>query len=263
MRDVIKSTVIERSMLGQNAEHISTIFYVASLAIPEFGITCVEPEGILAEVLGIPVADILDEASYRKIMQMLTDYPGEYLFPYWGRIDLNRCADRFYDSLREKTTPVELFIDFLAIVSAPQSATDGFAQLSQIADIEDLELSEEILSAATQCLRARARRSMLSEGSLDAMDGAAFEALKLQQLIDTSSRFYSAPLGSGGAQHVAAVLTTGADGVLTLTMIGTVSMAARMMQKLAQANNTLDSPLTRQRQICASVSDTRCLVSGG
>lgn len=251
MGEVIGGTVIQRSFVGREA---ANIIHIATVPVSELGITSQVPERILAEVLGIPVSNVLDDESYRKIIHRLKDYPPDYLFPYWRHPRFDHHADRFYKSLRREGTPTELFTDFLATVSDPSNTSGVFQPWAFMPDTElheDFEVNRQALASAMQCIASRANRSIQSEGFIHEVlrydipmgQSPAVKSDSLLQLLETSRKFCVAPLALGGAQavnqlvqgsYVAALLTTGTAGVMTLVLIGTVSVGALIVQKVAQ-----------------------------
>ena len=257
MGEVVGGTVIQRSFVGREA---ANIIHIATVPVSELGIISEEPEHILAEVLGIPVSNVLDDESYRKVIHRLRGYPPDYFFPYWGHPRFHRYADRLYESLRGEGTPTELFTDFLASVGDPSSTSGTFQPWAFMPDPElreDFEMNSQALAAAMQCIASRSNRSSQTQGFiLEVLDydipmgqSPAVQSDSLLQLLETSRKFCIAPLALGGAQavtqlvqgsYVAALLTTGTAGVMTLVLIGTVSVGALIVQRVAQsrAKNT-------------------------
>lgn len=252
MGETIGGTVIQRSFVGREA---ANIIHIATVPVSELGITSEEPGRILAEVLGIPASNVLDDESYRKVIQRLRGYPPDYFFPYWGHPRFHRYTDRFYDSLRGEGTPAELFTDFLVTVGDPSSTTGAFQPWAFMPDPElreDFEVNPQALAAAMQCIASRANRSAQSEGFIQEVFGydipmgqsPAVQSDSLLRLLETSRKFCVAPLALGGAQavtqlvqgsYVAALLTAGTAGVMTLVLIGTVSVGALIVQRVAQS----------------------------
>jgi hypothetical protein len=116
-----------------------------------------------------------------------------------------------------------------------------------------------------QCISSRALRSYESESFIQEVLGydiplgqsPKVKADSLLELLETSRKFCVAPLALGGAQavtqltqgsYVAALLTTGTAGVMTLVLIGTVSVGALIVQKVAQARarNLQHEPKSRR-----------------
>ena len=90
MGEIIGGTVIQRSFVGREA---ANIIHIATVPASELGISSEEPEHILAEVLGIPVSNVLDGEDYRRVIDRLRDFPPDYFFPYWGHPRFHRYAD--------------------------------------------------------------------------------------------------------------------------------------------------------------------------
>lgn len=215
----------------------------------------------MAEVLGIPVSNILDGESYRKVIHRMRGYPPDYFLPYWGHPRFHRYADRFYDSLRAEGTPTELFTDFLATVGDP-SSTSGFPAIAFMPDPElrqEFEVNPQAFAAAA----SRANRSAQSEGFIHEVLGydipmgqsPAVQSDSLLRLLETSRKFCVAPLALGGAQavtqlvqgsYVAALLTTGTAGIMTLVLIGTVAVGTLIVQRVAQSRAKSAQPEFRE-----------------
>lgn len=257
MGAVIGGTVIQRSFVGREA---ANIIHIATVPVSELGITSEEPERILAEVLGIPASNVLDDESYRNILYRMREYPPKDFFPYWEHPRFERYVERLYDLLRSDGTSTELFTDFLATVGDPTSTGGAFQPWMFMPDAEfhdDFKVNPQAFAAAIQCISSRINRSSQSEGfiyeilSYDIPMGQspAVKSDSLLELLETSRKFCVAPLALGGTQavnllaqgnYVAALLTVGTAGVMTLVLIGTVSVGALIVQRVAQtrAKNT-------------------------
>jgi hypothetical protein len=255
MGEIVGGTVIQRSFVGREA---ANIIHVATVPISELGIDSEEPEIILAEVLGIPVSNVLDDSNYRRVIELLRSFPPDYFFPYWHP-RTHRYFDQLYDSLHQESESKELFTDFLATVGNPSPLANAFQPWPFFVEPEfreKIEVSQEVLSAAMQCIASRPMRSHQSAQfirevfSYDIPMGQSpsVKSDSLLQLLETSRKFCVAPLALGGAQavtqltqgnYVAALLTTGTAGVMTLVLIGTVSVGALIVQKVAQARAKL------------------------
>lgn len=254
MGDIIGGTVIQRSFIGREA---ANIIHVATVPVSELGITSDEPKHILAEVLGIPASNILDDEGYRNIIDLLRSYSPDYFFPYWGHPRFERYAYRFHRSLEGEGTPAELFTDFLATVGEPTNTGGTFQPWALMPDQElrkDFEVNPQALAVAMQCIASRANRSAQSEEFIREVFGydipmgqsPPVQSDSLLQLLESSRKFCVAPLALGGAQavtqlvqgsYVAALLTTGTAGVMTLVLIGTVSVGALIVQRVAQSRS--------------------------
>ena len=251
MGKIIGGTVIQRSFVGRE---VANIIHMATVPVSELGIAAEDPKPILAQVLGIPESNVLDNESYRKVIHRLRGYPPDYFFPYWGHPRLHRYADSIHDSLREDGTPAELFTDFLATVGEPASISGAFQPWLFVPSFElseEFELNPKALAAAMQCIASRASRSTQSTEFIDEVlsydipmgQSPSVQSDSLLRLLETSRKFCVAPLALGGAQavtqlaqesYVAALLTIGTASVMTLVLIGTVSVGALIVQRVAQ-----------------------------
>ena len=165
MNEVIGGTVIQRSFVGREA---ANIIHIATVPVTELGIGSTEPEYILAEVLGIPVSNVLDDRAYRNVLDRLRGFPPDYFFPFRRHPRFHHYADRFYESLRGEGTPKELFADFLAAAGDPSNGSGSFAPLAYLSAVEmrdDFNLNPQALSAAMQCIASRANRSEIGRAS--------------------------------------------------------------------------------------------------
>jgi hypothetical protein len=160
MSEIISGTVIQRSFIGREA---SNIINIASVPLSELGVRSDSPNEIIAEVLGIPRSVILDEQSYRRVIDFLRGFPPDYFYPYWHpRVD--RYFFRLYESLSADTEPRQLFSDFLATVGATVPVNVFLNPLPLLLDPEyreRMEVSPEVLSTAIQCLASRVTESRL------------------------------------------------------------------------------------------------------
>jgi threonine dehydrogenase-like Zn-dependent dehydrogenase len=182
-----------------------------------------------------------------------------------------------HDLFRGDDEPVGLFNDFVSV--AGDTASIGlplmpFAPLPLTELASQMELSPQALSAALHCISARAGRTSQAENFLGEIyrydiplgQSPAVKSDSLLQLLETSKKVCLAPLAIGGAHavsqltqgsYVAALLTTGTAGVMTLVLIGTVSVGALIVQRVAQArarteqssgSNTPPTAPTRRRR---------------
>jgi len=103
-----------------------------------------------------------------------------------------------------------------------------------------------------QCLAARLSLDRRSEEFIQEIyrydiplaQSPSVKADNLLQLLETSKKYCIAPLAVGGPQavtqlaqgnYVAALLTTGTAGAMTLVLLGTVAVGAMIVQRVAQA----------------------------
>jgi hypothetical protein len=251
MGEIVGGTVTQRSFVGREA---ANIVHIATVPVSELGIDSDKPEIILAEVLGIPVSSILDDNNYRQVIELLRGFPPDYFSPYWHP-SIRRYFNRLFVSFQKESDAKELFIDFLATVGTPSLVANVFQPWPFFAEPEfrdKVEVSQEVLVTAMQCIFSRSMRSHQTDSfirevfSYDIPMGQSpsVKSDSLLKLLETSRKFCIAPLALGGAQavtqltqgnYVAALLTTGTAGVMTLVLIGTVSVGALIVQKVAQA----------------------------
>ncbi|MGD0401171.1 MAG: hypothetical protein ABSC04_19960 [Syntrophobacteraceae bacterium] len=253
MGDVIGGTVIQRSFIGIEA---TNIIHAASVPLVELGLADEDPEEIFAEVLGIPSTAILDTETYNRVIAALRNYPPEYFFPFLHPRTQHH-VDRLYLALQSQGSPKEFLSDFLALVSGASSLyTMGnswpFFLEPEYHDFN--ELRPEVLNTAIQCIRTRLFPSWESEQFTNEIfsygmplgQSPEVKSDSLHKLLDTSKKFCVAPLVLGGGQaisqltqgnYVAALLTTGTASLMTLIFIGTVSVGALLVQRVAQARS--------------------------
>jgi len=250
MGQIIGGTVIQRSFIGREA---ANIIHVATVPVSELGVVDNELNAILAEVLGIPMSNVLDGEGYQRVTDLLRSYPPDYFFPY-RHPNAHRYFDRVYDSLHKDGSPKELFSDFLATAGNPSPVVNAFQLWPFFAAPEflaKLEINQDVLVTAMQCIASRSVRSQQAESFIQEVfeydipmgQSPSVKADSLLQLLETSRKFCVAPLALGGTQalnqlaqgnYVAALLTTSTAGVMTLVLIGTVSVGALIVQKVAQ-----------------------------
>ncbi len=249
MDNVIGGTVIQRSFVGREA---ANILHIASVPVAELGVESDSAEDIIAEVLGIPRTTILDDRTYGQIIERLRHYPPDF-FPFW-----NPRTDRYfrtiYESIQEKESPTELFGDFLATAGASGFAS-SFPQSWPIFLNSDLLTTEgfnqNALAIGMQCIGSRVLRDKETKQFIEGIysydiplgQSPSVKGDSLLRLLETSRKYCIAPLALGGTQaisqlaqgnYVAAMLTTGTASAMTLVLIGTVSVGALIVQRVAQ-----------------------------
>lgn len=274
MNEIIGGTVIQRSFVGREA---TNVVHIATVPVSELGLENASLEIIVADTLGIPRHSLLDAEAYADVVELLRRYPQDYFFPYFEHPRLHRYFKRLHDLLREDNAPAGLFNDFVSVagdasnVSLPLMPFFSFPTTDLASQ---LELSPQALSAALRCIAARAGRTSQAEHFLNEIyrydiplgQSPKVKSDSLLQLLDTSKKVCIAPLAIGGAHavsqltqgsYVAALLTTGTAGVMTLVLIGTVSVGALIVQRVAQArarseqsseSNTPPAAPTRRRR---------------
>jgi hypothetical protein len=250
MSDVIGGTVIQRSFVGREA---ANILHVASVPVAELGAENGSAEDIIAEVLGIPRTTILDDQAYRRLVDTLRHYPPDFFFPFW-RPPTDRYFRSLYESIQGPDSPTELFGDFLATAGASGIASN-FPQSWPLFLDPDLLKTENInqnaLAIGMHCIGSRILRSNETKQFIEGVysydiplgQSPSVKGDSLLRLLETSRKYCIAPLALGGTQgisqlaqgnYVAAMLTTGTASAMTLVLIGTVSVGALIVQRVAQ-----------------------------
>jgi len=228
---------------------------VATVPLAELGIDSEEPRTIVSEVLGIPRSTVLDDDGYRQIIDRLSQFPPDYFSPFWHpRTEL--YFQHIYDSLKRKDDSNRDFLsDFLNTVGGGPAAGSFFQPWPVLLEPDfrkGLDVNPDVLAIAMQCVASRAFRTRNSAQFVQEVltydiplgQSPKVKADSLLELLETSKKICVAPLALGGAQavnqlaqgnYVAALLTTGTAGVMTLVLIGTVSVGTLIVQKVAQA----------------------------
>lgn len=252
MAEIIGGTVIQRSFVGREA---ANIIHVATVPLAELGIDSEEPRTIVSELLGIPRSNVLEDDNYRQIIDRLRHFPPDYFSPFWHP-RTERYFQRIHDSLERKDDSNKDFLsDFLNTVSGGTAAGSFFQPWPVLLEPgfqKGLEVNPDVLALAMQCVASRAFRTRSSVEFVQQVltydiplgQSPKVKADSLLELLETSKKMCVAPLALGGAQgvtqltqgnYVAALLTTGTAGIMTLVLIGTVSVGTLIVQKVAQA----------------------------
>jgi hypothetical protein len=248
MADAIGGTIIQRSFIGRNA---SNIIHIATAPLKELDFDEENFSNSVAELLGTPTDLVLEAADYKAISYEFESYPrrarpllppiqiggteklieplfADFMLSLANSYRLSRRPTlwEFYDY------PIELDRRF----AAPYSE-------------EQLALSLEFLNARYLMERPEGRtKYQLYLDEFVTYDIPLGQSPKIQadsllNLLETSKKFCVAPLALGGAQaisqlsqgnYVAALLSTGTAGAMTLILIGTVSVGTIMVQRAAQ-----------------------------
>lgn len=254
MTEAIGGTVIQRSFVGREA---TNVVHIATVPVAELGFSESEPLHLLAETLGIPRNSILDLDDYEKVLSALRGIPPDYLLPYWDHPRfLRRYWHRLEESLYGEDERERRFSDFINVAGDTSSSIAPLFSPLILFPQDDLPLPENLspqaMTAALHCFAARAGRTPQSEafvGDLYHYDvplgqSPEVKSDSLLKLLETSNKICLAPLAIGGVHavsqltqgaYVAALLTTGTAGAMTLVLIGTVSVGALIVQRVAQA----------------------------
>lgn len=251
MNEVIGGTVIQRSFIGREA---TNIVHIATVPLEELGLENASPETIVAETLGIPRNSLLTFEDYHRVLSIVQNYPPDYFYPYWHP-RFHRRFEQIFSAIQRQLEPPELFGDFISVAGDTTTLGVAFPFFAPIHDPElfsNFELSPQAFSTAFQCLQARTGRTQQTENFLSEIyrydiplgQSPKVKTDSLLDLLETSKKVCLAPLAIGGAQavtqltqgsYVAALLTTGTAGAMTLVLIGTISVGALIVQRVAQA----------------------------
>ncbi len=146
--------------------------------------------------------------------------------------------------------------DFISLISSPTAAPGILPFIYAFPLREErissrFELHDDAFHLALSCLSSRLQKRRDVQVFYDEMltydiplgQSPESKGDSLLKLLETSKKVCIAPLALGGAQginllaqgnYVAALLTTGTAGVMTLVLIGTVSVGSIIVQRVAQ-----------------------------
>jgi hypothetical protein len=250
----IGGTVIQRSFV---ANDVGNIIHIATAPVEELDLDDSEPTTLLAEIIGAPIATIFSEEEYRSYQRTL------------ARAESPRRRDggsfrargvRFTGRSEDtKEGANQLFEDFVLYVSSTSSQHalpgsmsypyfydyDFFHELGPAVDIDKLILAADLDKAWFFAKDSNIDFIREIENyEIPLGQSPAIKSDSLLTLLESSRKFCVAPLAVGGAQaisqlsqghYVGALLTTGTAGAMTLILIGTVSVGAMLVQRVAQA----------------------------
>jgi hypothetical protein len=245
--DYIGGTVIQRSFVGRG---VANVVHIATVPTDELQITADSFEDVVAELLAVPSEAILTEKNYSQVIQNIRKNTPEDLLFFW-----HPRIEREYFRLVEAASPevnAQMFIgDFISLISAPVSAQNIFPFVYPYHSERQLEIGDDAFHLALSCLSSRLQKRREAEVFYKEMlrydiplgQSPETKGDSLLKLLETSKKVCLAPLALGGAQgvnllaqgnYVAAILTTGTAGAMTLVLIGTVSVGSIIVQKVAQ-----------------------------
>jgi len=251
MKEIISGTVIQRSFIGREA---ANIIHVASVPVSELGLTDNDPKIIIANVLGIPASNVLYGEDYHRVIEFLCEFPEDYFFQHWGPRTLTNF-DRTYDSLSRRGGQKRIFADFLAAAGNTSPLVGEFQLWPLIADpdiFDQAKLNKDVFNVAVHCMTSGSALSRQYEQFIEEVcsydipmgQSPKVKAENLSKLLTKCERICVAPLAFGGPQaishlangkYVAAMLTAGTAGVVTLILISTISVGGLIVEKVAQA----------------------------
>ena len=241
MSESIDGTVIQRSFVGHRA---SNVVNIASAPLKELGVRGGSIEDIVSQLLGVPSQAILGHDLYRDLR---------------GRFNIEGILSegswrKEAETIHEADDNTALLADFISCSTASVLPALDWRELFALRQAVGSypELSEDAVILAFQCLVSRLTRSRHTERFLNGLyqydiplgQSPSVKSDSLLKLLETSKSFCIAPLALGGAQavtqlsqgnYVSALLTTGTGSVMTLVLIGTVSVGAMIVQRVAQA----------------------------
>src|SRR5258706_4715359 len=249
MPENIGGTVIQRSFVGRG---VANIIHIATAPTGELGLSSESLEDIVCELLAVPRESVLNERDYSQVIRDFARRPG-YLWPYVE----SPILEGFYRPFRSPDlTPKEFVGDFLSLISSPigMPAINPIAysirQREQPLGVP-FEIHEDAFHLALLCLSSKLARKRDVESFYNEMltyeiplgQSPETKGESLLKLLESSKKVCLAPLALGGAQgvnllaqgnYVAALLTTGTAGLMTLVLIGTVSVGSVIVQRIAQ-----------------------------
>lgn len=244
MADNVSGTVIQRSFIGREA---TDVIHVASVPLQELGIDRAGTAAIVSDLLGIPESSVLTGQQYLELRRIMRP---DFIFPM-------ALPEEIQETVRSRLAPeseFELFADFLGCCTAAASPTPfqswQLFVLNQLSG--EINPRQETLTTAMQCYASRLTRSRhtseflaeLSNYDVPLGQSPNVKSDSLYKLLETSKGFCIAPLlltsGQAATQlsqgnYVSALLTTGTASAMTLVLIGTVSVGALIVQRVAQA----------------------------
>jgi hypothetical protein len=263
MPDNIGGTVIQRSFVGRG---VANVIHIATVPSDELGVTDTALEDVVSELLGVPRESVLSDRDYSRFARDI-QHPPDYFWPIWHL----RAVQEYERRLKEFSaeTSAKAFVgDFISLVSSPAAPASfilfSFAQREERLS-KRVELHDDAFHLALSCLSARLEKRSDVQAFYDEMltydiplgQSPETKGDSLLKLLETSKKVCIAPLALGGAQginllaqgnYVAALLTTGTAGVMTLVLIGTVSVGSIIVQRVAQRRRSRTQRRNRESE---------------
>jgi hypothetical protein len=271
MESGISGTVVQRSFVDM---HTTRILHAASVPLCDlgYGSNVVHLERIVAEVIGAPEDSLLPGENYEMLLrskallevferaEMEFDFYGPYSRRYFRRF-----RERLERAVVRDTKEREEFYDFLRVVTNPTpqpSLSFGYPFLFEEEEVfkpiaslkKEMQLGDQAFQTAMKCISARIMRKDKEDNFFRAIfsydmplgQSPSIKADSLLNLLESSKKYCLAPLAVGGTaavtqltqgDYIAAMLTSGTAGAMTLIFIGTISVGALLVQRVAQARS--------------------------
>lgn len=251
MAGTISGSIVQRSFVGIDAPNI---LHIATAPMNELAFDPDNFEESLSSILGTPKELILKAETYATAIDQ---YRSSYL-----RRGAERPAPFDFNPLfieGSKGTEYTMFADFVLSATSPlKQFSPPFSyygpygywdDLGPRVPVELFAITLDLLSARHPLVDPNFRTSRQKYASdllnyeIPFGQSPAIKTDSLLNLLETSKKFCVAPLVLGGAQavnqlaqghYLAALQCTGTAGVMTLMLIGTVSVGAIMVQRAAQ-----------------------------
>ena len=248
MGATVAGTVSQRAFVSRQR---SSVISVASVSLKDLAIHSDDIRDIVAQLLGVPRETVVDQDGYGHVMKEL---PGpEVLVAPWWPVSFEP------EILAGPISPVRFFEDFMAIATTPAPLPPAVYYGYSAEDIHEVaDINAEGVYLSLQCAAAR----LFRDSDIDALtreilvheiplgQSPEIKSDSLLQLLETSRQFCIAPLVFSAkdavsqltsGDYVGALCTTATAGAMTLILIGTVSVGALMVHRIAQLRSRMDS----------------------
>ena len=257
MAETIGGTVIQRSFVGRG---VPNVIHIATVPLDEIGSSNTDLQNLLSEILGVPSESVLSISDYSQVLRGLEMIPSDSVYreetgPFW-RYQMSRILEA---STREMDN--QRFLgDFVSLVTSSASASALTAFYRDW--LPTLTVSDDALDVALSCISSVLNRRRTVDAFYEEMlsydiplgQSPQTRGDSLLTLLQTARNFCIAPLAAGGTQaitqlsqgnYVGALLTTGTASVMTLVLIGTVSVGSLIVQRVAQTRTRVAPRISR------------------
>lgn len=266
----ISGSVIQRSLIPGD---LGMVLNIATVPLAELQVDKEASKqellrGLIAEILGIPNQSVMDEKQYQNLRRQLAD------FRFWEEWFNKRYAppyyyDFYYQTARilagkmqaKESGNISLATDSLCLMASPISQIppliDFLLPFGSVLGKEDdspagqLGISSEsfqlgmasILAGLSPEYRVAKFTDDAKSYEIPSGQSPQIKSESLLKLIETSKSFCIAPLGAGATigitqlgqgAFINALLYTGTGAIMTLALIGTVSVADLLIRYLMQ-----------------------------
>ena len=257
----VSGSVIQRAFVGATTP--ATLF-AASVPVSELGGYFFHNDdfkNLVAEVLALPPNVLLDESDYRNLSKQLINLftPADESKPEMFWSEWNRRAQLIAEEMQSEKSIIETFAEHSIALMIAKERDASYPLLISPFIAEQLsgrfDLSDETaFSTGAACLNAaiqRTRRTVEFTNDVLRYDlpygqSPSAKSDSLLKLLETGKKMCLAPMAAGAAlgvtqltqtQYIAAVLSVGTGSLMTLILLGSVSVGSILVSRVAQGRS--------------------------